>query len=315
MRFNFSTRRTIMKMLVTAPLKLVVQGLVVMALALLDPTLAAAAPKPKTKQISISYVKPTNPEHEPLYALLVERKFLEKVQEILGPFRLPKTLPLAIRGCDVEPNARYDGSGITFCYEFIEEVWKNAPTETTPEGVTPTDAIVGSLANIFFHEVGHALFDFLQVPVLGREEDAADTMSALLMLFISKEEGRRMIAGAAYVYKEDLKKEVSLKLGDFSDVHSTSQQRFFNLLCIAYGANQELCSDIVKKGYLPEDRAVGCRNEAQLAFFAFNRLIMPHVDKDLAKQVLAKQWLPPANRPLPLSIGTPQSSATNDPTP
>src|SRR5262249_51803567 len=105
------------------------------------------------------------------------------------------------------------------------------------------------------------------------------------------------------VYKEDLKKDVSLKLSDFSDVNSTPQQRFFNLLCIAYGANQELFSDFVKKGYLPEDRADECRNEAQLAFFAFNRLIMPNVDKNLARQALAKQWLPPVNRPLPRYIG------------
>src|SRR5262249_13833026 len=61
-----------------------------------------------------------------------------------------------------------------------------------------------------------------------------------LMLFISKEEGRRIIFGAAYMYKDDLKKDVSLKLSEFSDVHSTPQQRFFNLLCIAYGANREL---------------------------------------------------------------------------
>ena len=288
-----------MKMLVKAPLRLAVQGLVVMALALVSPTLAAAAPKPKTKQVSISYVKPVNPEHEPLYALLVERRFLEKVQEILGPFRLPRTLTLTIRGCNGNANARYDGSGITLCYEFIEEVWNNAPTETTPEGITPTDAIVGSLSNIFFHEVGHALFDLLQVPVFGREEDAADTMSALVMLFIAKEEGRRIIAGAAYMYKDDLKKEVLLKLSEFSDVHSTPQQRFFNLLCIAYGANHDLFSDLVEKGHLPEDRAVECRNEAQLAFFAFNRLIKPHIDKKLADEVHAKQWLPPVNRPLP----------------
>src|SRR5262249_51772285 len=145
MRFKFRTRRAIMKMLVTAPLKLVVQGLVVMALALPDPTLAAAAAKSKTRQIAINYATPKNPDHEPGAALLRERRFLEKVQEILSPFRLPRTLNLVIEGCDGNANARYDGSGITFCYEFIAEVWNNAPTEMTPEGVTRTDAIVGAL--------------------------------------------------------------------------------------------------------------------------------------------------------------------------
>src|SRR5262249_21381510 len=203
------------------------------------PTLAAAAAKSKTRQIAINYATPKNPDHEPGAALLRERRFLEKVQEILSPFRLPRTLNLVIEGCDGNANARYDGSGITFCYEFIAEVWKNAPTETTPEGVTRTDAIVGSLYNIVFHEVGHALFDLLQVPVLGREADAVDTVSALLMLFIAKEEGLRIIGGAAYMYNDHLKKDVLLKFSEFSDVHSTPQQRFFNLLCIAYGANQE----------------------------------------------------------------------------
>ena len=114
--------------------------------------------------------------------------------------------------------------------------------------MTRTDAIVGSLINVFFHEVTHALFDILQIPVLGPEEEAADTVSAILMLLISKEEARRMIiAGAAYIYKDDLKSDVTLQLADFSDSHSTPQQRFFNLLCIAYGVNQEMFSELVKK--------------------------------------------------------------------
>jgi hypothetical protein len=38
-----------MKMLMTAPLKIIVQGLVVIALAVLNPAVAATAPKSKTK--------------------------------------------------------------------------------------------------------------------------------------------------------------------------------------------------------------------------------------------------------------------------
>ena len=171
-------------------------------------------------------------------------------------------------------------------------------------------------AKAHIHEVAHALFDILQIPVLGPEEEAADTVSAILMLFISKEEARRMIiAGAAYIYKDDLKSDVTLQLADFSDVHSTPQQRFFNLLCIAYGVNQEMFSDLVKKGYLPEDRAVGCENEAQLAFFAYSRLIKPHIDMALARQVLAKQWVPDVNRRLPQQTKAPKSSTTNGSTP
>jgi len=29
--------------------------------------------------------------------------------------------------------------------------------------------------DLFLHELGHAVFDLLKIPVLGREEDAADS--------------------------------------------------------------------------------------------------------------------------------------------
>jgi hypothetical protein len=49
----------------------------------------------------------------------------------------------------------------------------------------------------------------------------------------------------------------------FSNVHGTPAQRFFNVLCIAYGADQKLFADVVEKKYLPEDRADGCVDEVR----------------------------------------------------
>ena len=83
-------------------------------------------------------------------------------------------------------------------------------------------------------------------PVLGREENAADTMSAMLMLLLAKGEARRLILGAAYWYTDDLETAITLKPSEFSAVHSTPHQRFFNLICIAYGAHQR-CSPISSK--------------------------------------------------------------------
>jgi hypothetical protein len=42
---------------------------------------------------------------------------------------------------------------------------------------------------MFLHETGHAVFDLLEVPVLGREEDAADLFSAYIMLHFGKDDG------------------------------------------------------------------------------------------------------------------------------
>lgn len=264
---------------------------------------AAAGPTTgsSTHQIAIAYKQPSNPAHGRLRDVLVEARVLEQVQEILSPFRLPKALPISIEGCDGDSDARYlyDEARIKVCYEYIDDIWKDAPAETTTRGVSPIDAIVGPLADAFFHEFGHAIIDLHKIPVLGREEYAADTMSAMLMLALAKGEARRLIMGAAYWYTDDLETAVTLKPKEFSSVHGTPHQRFFNLLCIAYGAHQEAFSDLVEKGYLPEDRAEDCRSEFQQAAHAFDVLIQPHVDEALAKKAFGKRWMPDVSLSLP----------------
>jgi hypothetical protein len=267
---------------------------------------AAPAQKPRTKQIAVSYAAPKNPAHQPLHDLLRKARTLEKMQEILSPFRLPKTLTLKIEGCDGVSNAWYEEAVVTVCYEYLDEVWQKMPAETAPGSIAPIDAIVGQVYDVFFHEFGHAIFDLLQIPLFGKEEDAADTVSALLMLAIGKDHAYRVIAGAAYLYKDDLKKEqVVMTRKDFADVHSSPQQRFYSLLCIAYGSDTDKFADFVKKGFLPKERADECEDEYTQAAHAFNTLIRPHIDRPLAKQVLAKDWSPDVNRRPPHRPKTP----------
>jgi hypothetical protein len=83
----------------------------------------------------------------------------------------------------------------------------------------------------------------------------------------------------------------------YSDVHGAPAQRFYNLVCLAYGADPVLFVDAVEKGYLPEGRASSCKREYNQVAFAFRELIGPHLDQQLAKQVLNKQWLPSENAP------------------
>ena len=112
--------------------------------------------------------------------------------------RLPRALLLKVEGCDGESNAWYADDAVTVCYEYLEDILQNAPKETTPAGVTRSDAIVGPTLEVFLHEVGHAVFDYLSVPVLGREEDAADQFAAYVLLQFAESDARRLIYGVAY---------------------------------------------------------------------------------------------------------------------
>lgn len=244
---------------------------------------ANAAPRSKPNQVRYEYVSPKNPAHQAIHDQMKQGRALEHLQDLLAPLRLPYPLTLKVAGCDGIINAWYNDEVITVCYELLADVLKNAPAQDLPVGISRADTVIGPVLDTFLHETGHAVFNMLQIPVLGREEDAADQFSAYIMLRLGKDEARRMILGAAYQYKIYMPgPQVTVPVSKFSDEHSLPAQRAFTILCLAYGADKKLFTDIVEKNYLPQKRAEGCEIEYEDLAFAMTKLISPHIDKRLA---------------------------------
>ena len=246
----------------------------------------------QSKRIAIEYEPPKNPAHQPLYEMLKERRVLEKLQEIFSPFQLPIELTFKTVGCDGLSNAWYSRPIVTICYEYLAEIQRDMPKETTSAGVTPADAVLGQFFYAVAHETGHAMFDLLNVPIFGYQEDAADQFAGYIILQFGKVDARRLILGAAHSYNKYLQNPtVTAPLTAFSDEHSPPAQRFYNLLCLAYGADPVLFADFVEQNYLPKERAKICRGQYGELTYAFHQLIAPHLDKQLAKQVMDTSWL------------------------
>jgi hypothetical protein len=246
----------------------------------------------KANRISIRYVTPKNPAHQEIYTDLKHREALEKLQHFLSPVRLPETLRISLAECDGEPDAFYEDAEITICYEFIYELIKNMPQEKMPSGIAPIDTVIGPVFEVSLHEFGHALFDMLELPVFGREEDAADQLAAYILLQFGESEARRLIAGTAYAYHiDEMKIDPCRSMEDYASEHGTPAQRFFNVLCIAYGADTKLFADIVSGGYLPKTRAEYCEEEYEQVQDAFDLLVLPHIDVVLAEKVRDTKWL------------------------
>jgi hypothetical protein len=282
-------------------------ALIAASLVLLPVSRGEAQSVPASAAIEITYADPANPLHRNLHDVLRQHEALEKVQAILSPFRLPRTVAMKVQGCNGEVEAWYENAAITVCYEYLEEVWRSAPNDGSSTGIDRIDAIVGPLVDVFLHEFGHALFDVLAIPVLGREEDAADQVAAFLMLQFQPEEARRLIRGTAHLYRTWVRQGPWFnRTKTFADVHGTPAQRFYNLLCIAYGADPELFRDTVEQEHLPRERAENCADEYRQVAYAVQQLIRPHVDEAAAKQVLSRRWLPGATPALPSSrLGVP----------
>jgi len=244
-------------------------------------------------RISIAYGQPNNSAFSKLYDILRERRALERIQEVLSPLRA--------RTADHQSgaaNSYYKRENfkptVTICYELLKNILDSLPNETTPAGVTPDDAAVGQFFFVTLHEVGHAAFDIFGVPIFGHEEDAADNFATYIMLQFGRAQARRLIGGAAWAWRAylgDYRRNpvMQTRLAAFASDHGLPQERFYNLLCLAFGADKGEFADA--ESYLPPTRSPKCSYEYQTLVRAFHKEISPHIDQEMAKRVLDTDWL------------------------
>ena len=252
---------------------------------------AAASPVLHTDRFRVIYEEPKNPAHQALYEELKSERVLQQLREFLSFIRLPRILTLKLAGCNGDDNAWYEPEDltITVCYEYLEEVRKLAPTTATPTGVTADNGFFGPLIEVFLHEVGHALFDQLHIPILGQEEDAADQFAAFMMVHLSPPVARDAIAGVAWMYAEEAK-DAKISLDSLANVHGLAGQRYYNTLCLAYGAEPGVFKDLIERKLLPQERAEGCEDEYRQVAYAIQTLMSPYIDVAAQDKVLAKTW-------------------------
>jgi Putative metallopeptidase len=260
-------------------------SLVVMNIAMILPIFSLAQSETiilQTEQpsrVSIAYVPPTTSTFQKLYDLLRDRRALETIQEILSPLRLLEQLTIKTTECGAV-NSWYRRENykptVTICYELLKHILDSVPTETTSAGVAPADAAVGQFFFATLHEVGHATFDMLNVPIFGHPEDAADNFATYVMLQFGRGQARRLIGGAAWAWRAYLgdytrNPVVRMRVADFASDHGLPQERFYNLLCLAFGANRVEFTDV--ESYLPSTRLPHCSFEYQTMARAFRKEI------------------------------------------
>jgi len=253
---------------------------------LVVPVLAVASTA-AASTVKVVYADPKEARDAPLAQAMRQKQILEKAAEVVKTVRLPRTLTLKAESCG-EPNAWYDPDTdiVTFCYELVREMVQRAGSADRM-GLTQEQAVVGPFAFIVFHETAHAVFALLKVPILGREEDAADQVAAYTSLRLGDEFAEKMLRAAAFMYDQDAR---SRKVGedDFADVHGLDRQRYYNVLCIAWGADPKRFAFAKELGKLPEDRAEGCADEYAQVKYAVAALIRKNVDQAEVARVKAK---------------------------
>ncbi|MGC1496885.1 MAG: DUF4344 domain-containing metallopeptidase [Sulfitobacter sp.] len=124
--------------------------------------------------------------------------------------------------------------------------------------------VEANLISIFYHELGHALIDLMDLPVFGQEEDAADTASILLIDALYDNQTATAIArDAAFGFLDEA--DATTQAPAWWDVHGPDLQRYYNLVCLFYGAEPDSRAVLLDQFDLPQDRAESCEEEFELA--------------------------------------------------
>ncbi len=137
----------------------------------------------------------------------------------------------------------------------------------TPVLAEDSGFVGANILGVFYHELGHAVIDIEGVPIFGQEEDAADVFSIFLIDAFWEEDDAEALAyhAANGFWAEAMWRDGEDDTIAWWDTHSPDERRFYNTVCLFYGANPDTRDDFAADLELPEDRAESCGEEYALA--------------------------------------------------
>ena len=203
-----------------------------------------------------------------------------------GSFALPHDIPITLKECG-EPTAFYSPNerAIVLCYEHIVEIediiFERYEPEAHPlnhtEGGTYSDVVWYDAVSFsdsvitwtLYHEVGHALIDIYDLPVVGMEENAADQIATILV----NDHYGNMMNNNVVTYWYELAPD-NYHHHAYAGVHALDDQRAYNVACWVYGSDTTDPFELLN--FLPEYRAEWCEDEYSKAERSWNALLSPY---------------------------------------
>lgn len=239
-----------------------------------------------TGQIKLNF---TMPKEEPYNDIAKIFKLSSIFQDIVAGLNSDLVLPNDINvtfqvgdGPYYDPSQKKIVMSYTFI-NFISDIYlKEYPKATDEEMV---GFALRTNAFIFYHELGHALIDNFDLPVVSNEETAADDLAVVLALELHGDEGYDMAMDQADLHDMLDATQAEYKASALWDEHALDSQRFYNIICLVYGKypdkvvkelkennSKDLLDFIKQKG----DR---CKDEYNKQSTNWMRLLEPFIKK------------------------------------
>lgn len=225
--------------------------------------------------MQLTFGAPINDDDAELKALIQESGLMQEIVAFLNrDLDLPKRITIHMGGVEgplYDPNNQHIYMPYTFLGMVMDVLAQDE--EMTDEELL--NASVDVYEFVFYHELAHALVDTLGIPVLGKEEDAADTLATILMLMLRDNGGE---AAMSTVLQMAMFAElVELDESHFWDEHSLDLQRAYRVVCMVYGSDPDTFKGLLTEMGMPEDeRGPYCAEEFDTQFSNWMGLLEPY---------------------------------------
>ncbi|MDP8162321.1 DUF4344 domain-containing metallopeptidase [Pasteurella skyensis] len=164
-------------------------------------------------------------------------------------------------------------------YQFIQEV-KNRfeKTHYSETNLNIDVATIDVVLHTILHETAHTMITFYDVPIVGKEEDAADSL-ATFILSERFEEGQEIAISAADLFDLERQDNNELDEANYWGEHSLEAQRFYTTMCHVYGSNPERYTDLLNELNIDKKRQTLCIEEYQRLARSWSRLLADWLKK------------------------------------
>lgn len=227
--------------------------------------------------VEAEWQKPHGEENVAGYELLKASETRSLAKSLATAFELPNPLLIkGVNGFGGGPFYNPEDNSITLPYEFPAVVF-NVIIQSNPEETPKEWGEAAGAVNSFIlaHEFAHALIHNFELPVLGREEDAADGISTVVLL--KAEEGALYAIDAAEFWEAFSGRQDPPDLAEYADNHSFDRQRADNILCWVAGSDESILEAFLEHEILPEDRLAACPGEWELLRRSAEQVLNPHL--------------------------------------
>lgn len=228
---------------------------------------------------NVKFTKEFTNSSDPMVREVSNSERLRELADLVNELFILEQELTVIFGAEDGPLFDPELSEIWMPASFIADIENRFEKRMDPEDAPEVqDIVIDVLQHTLMHELAHALVAQFELPVLGREEDAADGLGSVFLIEYLQD-GQTVVLSAADMFALESEDRDSLDESDFWGEHSLDLQRYYTTLCHVYGSEPEAYEELLEEDGLGEERAEQCEYEYEKLVVDWLKVLEPYMEQ------------------------------------